>query len=156
MDIKDKELHRITSTAIIHKDGKYLIIKRAPHKKVFPNRWIVPGGGLTTDDYTTTKPTTKDGQWYNAIEISLRREVKEEVSLEIGKLEYLVDIAFITPANQPVICLSYFAPYLSGEVKLDEDAVDYKWLGLEELKNFDLVAGIDHEIEMVDTILKKR
>ena len=65
MDIQDKELHRIASTAIICKDGKYLILKRSPQKKVFPNRWTVPGGGLEVDDYINL-PKTDIGQWYFA------------------------------------------------------------------------------------------
>ena len=39
MEIKDRELHRIALTAIIHKDGKYLILKRSPDKKAFPGKW---------------------------------------------------------------------------------------------------------------------
>ena len=55
MEIKDRELHRIVSTAIIYKDGKYLILKRAGHKKAFPGKWTVPGGGLMVDDYINTE-----------------------------------------------------------------------------------------------------
>ena len=80
METKHKELHRITSTAIIYKqaDGvfKYLIIKRSSDKKSFPNKWTVPGGGLETNDYINT-PADEGGQWYGAIEVSLRREIKE-------------------------------------------------------------------------------
>lgn len=39
-----KELHRIVTTTIIYNEGKYLITKRAPAKKVHPNKWTVPGG----------------------------------------------------------------------------------------------------------------
>jgi isopentenyldiphosphate isomerase len=40
MDIKDKEMHRVATTAIIYnKDGKFLITKRAMHKKHFPGKW---------------------------------------------------------------------------------------------------------------------
>ncbi len=39
MEIQNKELHRVVSTAIIHKDGKYLILRRSSKKKAFPGRW---------------------------------------------------------------------------------------------------------------------
>jgi 8-oxo-dGTP pyrophosphatase MutT (NUDIX family) len=149
-----KELHRVTSTAIIYKDGRFLIIKRSSKKKVFPGKWTVPGGGLSTDDYVTKKPTTSAGQWYGAITDSLRREVIEEVNLEIEKPEYLLDLAFLTPDGTPVICLSYYAAYKSGRVMLDEDATEYAWVTPEEAKNYDLIPGIAEEIEMVDKILK--
>ncbi len=51
MEIKNRELHRITSTAIIHKNGKFLITQRSLDKKAFPGKWVVPGGGLEVDDY---------------------------------------------------------------------------------------------------------
>ncbi|MBU1102581.1 NUDIX domain-containing protein [Patescibacteria group bacterium] len=152
--MENRELHRIVSTAIIIKDGKYLIIKRSPTKKVFPGKWTVPGGGLETDDYINMSKTTKD-HWYFAIEKSLRREIKEEVGLEVKKLNYLLDLAFIRPDGIPVITLSYWGYYKSGKVKLDEDSVDFKWVILKEAKNYDLIAGIWEEIEMVDKILRK-
>ncbi len=66
MEIKDRELHRIVSTAIIYKDNKYLLVRRSLDRKVFPGRWTVPGGGLEADDYINTPKTTKD-LWYCAI-----------------------------------------------------------------------------------------
>ena len=153
MEIKNKELHRITSTAIIYKDGKYLLLQRSLEKKAFPGKWTVPGGGLETDDYINLPKTTKD-HWYFAIEKSLRREIKEESNLEVGKVKYLLDIAFIRPDGIPVIILSFYCPYQSGKVKLDEDNIDSAWVTYQEAKKYDLVEGLLEEIEMVDKILK--
>jgi len=154
MEIKDKELHRITSTAIIYKDGKYLLLQRSKNKKAFPGKWTVPGGGLEVDDYINTPKTTRD-HWYFAIENSLRREIKEECNLEVGKLKYLLDITFIRPDGIPAVILSFYAPYKSGEVKLDlSENINYVWATYEEAKNYDLVEGLLEEIEMVDKILK--
>ncbi len=154
MEIKDKELHRIASTAIIHKDGKYLITQRSLDKKAFPGKWTVPGGGLVTDDYVNTPPSTAAGHWYFAITESLRREIKEETDLEVGKIKYLLDITFIRPDSIPVVILSFYCDYKSGEVKLDKDNINYNWVNYEEAKNYDLIEGILEEIEMVDKILK--
>ncbi|MBU2564474.1 NUDIX domain-containing protein [Patescibacteria group bacterium] len=153
MEIKHRELHRITSTAIIYKNGKYLLLKRSLKKKAFPGKWTVPGGGLEVDDYIGLAKTTKD-HWYFGIEKSLRREVKEECNLEIGKVKYLLDIIFIRPDGVPAIILSFYSSYKSGEVKLDEDNTDYKWVTYEEAKKYDMVEGLLEEIEMVDKILK--
>jgi 8-oxo-dGTP pyrophosphatase MutT (NUDIX family) len=153
MEIKNRELHRIALTAIIHKDGKYLITKRSPDKKAFPNKWTVPGGGLEVDDYIDIEPTTKAGQWYYAIETALRREIKEEVNLEVDKPKYLLDLTFIRPDGVPVVVLSYYCNYSAGEVILDEDAVEYAWVSVDELENYDLIDGIADEIREVDEIL---
>jgi len=158
MDIQDRELHRIAITAIIYNDqGQYLVTKRSPNKKVWPNKWTVPGGGLEVDDYINDPVSTKDGkQWYYAIEKALRREVKEEVNLEIEKPQYLLDLAFISPQGVPSIVLSYYASYKSGDVELDDDATEYRWVTLAEAKDLDMIDGIWEEIELVDKIINKK
>jgi len=154
MKIKHKELHRITSTAIIYKGRKYLLLQRSKNKKAFPGKWTVPGGGLEVDDYINTPKTTTD-HWYLAIENSLRREIKEECNLEVGKLKYLLDIVFIKPDGTPAVILSFYASYKSGQVKLNlKENINYAWATYEEAKNYDLVEGLLEEIEMVDKILK--
>jgi len=153
MEIQNIELHRICSTAIIHKGGKYLIVKRSPNKKVFPGKWTVPGGGLEVTDYINTQKTTADA-WYYAIENSLKREIQEEVGLEVNKLKYLLDLVFIRPDNIPVATLSFYCDWKSGEVRLNEENIDYKYVTLGEAKNYDLISGILGEIEMVDKILR--
>ncbi len=155
MEILNKELHRIAITCIIYNDeGKYLVTKRSPHKKVHPNKWTVPGGGLSTDDYIDTPETHGNAGWYGVVEKALRREVQEEVNVEIGKVNYLLDLTFLRPDGIPVLVLSYYSPYVSGEVRLDNDAVEYRWVTLKEAKELDLISGIYEELEMVDTLLK--
>ena len=160
MEIKDKELHRIALTAIIYNDeGKYLITQRALNKKAFPGKWTVPGGGLNIDDYINTKPTTASGHWYNALENTLRREVREEVNLEVEKPQYMLDLTFIRPDGIPILVLSYYMKYKSGVVDIGHDdnhSIDYKWVTLSEAKSYDMIDGIWEEIEMVDKILNSK
>lgn len=153
MEIQNIELHRITSTAIICKDGRYLIVKRSPNKKVFPNKWTVPGGGLEVSDYIDTPKTTSDA-WYYAIENSLKREIKEEVNLDVDKPQFLLDLVFIRPDNIPVATLSYYCNWKSGEVRLNDENIDYRWVTATEAKDYNLIEGILEEIEMTDKIIK--
>ena len=159
VEIRDREMHRISVTAIIYKkiagDFKYLITRRALTKKAFPGQWVVPGGGLEVDDYVNT-PKNSGGLWYNAVTNSLKREVKEEVNLEVGKLDFLCDITFIRSDGIPVIILSYYGPYESGEVKLDEDNIEYAWVTVGEAKEYNLIDGVLGEIEDVEEILNKK
>ncbi|MBL7142170.1 MAG: NUDIX domain-containing protein [Candidatus Pacebacteria bacterium] len=154
MENQKLELHRVTATAIIQKDGRYLILQRSPNKKAFPSRWSVPGGGLELSDYINTPKTNLDA-WYFPLTNSLKREIKEETDLEVGELKYLLDLTFLRSDNVPVITLSYYCDWQSGEVKMNEENVDYKWVSLEEAKNYDLIGGIWEELEMVDKIIKK-
>ena len=63
--------HYVTVTGIIVKDGKFLIAKRSPTEKTFPNVWTVPGGKLERNDYEKRPKDTKDA-WYNIFEALLR------------------------------------------------------------------------------------
>ncbi len=155
--IKDNELHRIVMTCIIYNDeGRYLVTKRGPNKKVYPNKWTVPGGGLEPSDYVDTPKTTSD-HWYHVVEKTIRREVMEEVNIDIEKPEYLLDLVFIRPDNVPTLILSYYAKYKSGDVVLDkDDMTEYKWVTAEEAKEIDLIEGILGEIEMTEKILKSK
>ena len=74
-EIKDKELHRIVTTTLVYKpDFRYLITKRAMHKKVKPGKWTIPGGGLNVDDYINSPSTTEgDVSWYGVLEKTIKR-----------------------------------------------------------------------------------
>jgi len=143
-------LHEVVITAIIVKDNKYLITRRSPSKKRFPGRWTVPGGKLETNDYVNLPKDTKD-YWYNVLEQVLKREVKEEVGLDIGNIEYITSLATVHTDGQPSLVISCLADYVAGEVKLQTDETDkYEWVSLDEAKGYDLIDGIYDELVMAD------
>ncbi len=149
----DKELHRVASTCIIYKGNQYLLLQRSFEKKAFPGKWTVPGGGLSVDDYINLPKTTSE-HWYFAVENSLRREIKEEACIEVGKITYLCDMTFIRSDDISVVILSFYAPYKSGAVVLDKDSINHAWVTYEEAKNYNLIEGLLNEIKMVDELLK--
>jgi len=153
MENQKIDLHRVVITAIIVKDGKFLIARRGLHKRVQPGMWSVPGGGMELDDYINN-PKTLGDCWYFAIEKTLKREVMEEVGVEIDHVKYLLDLAFFRPDGVPVVTLSFWCHWKSGEVCLNDESIDCKWVTLEEAKNYDLIPGIWGELEMVDKILQ--
>lgn len=153
----DPRLHFVVATAIIEKDGKYLIAKRASREKAFPNKWTVPGGKLVLHEYQhlpKTSPTHP--QWYNVVDWVIKKEVKEEVGLEIHKPNYLCDLVFVRPDGFPVVTLSYWAKHAGGEVVLCKDLTDYVWVTIDEAKKYDLIDGIWDEIKAVDDLIKNK
>lgn len=148
--MENNYLHEVAITAIVVKDGKYLITKRSASKKRWPNYWTVPGGRLEVSDYTSW-PKDTHGYWYNVLEKTLRREVKEEVGLEIQNITYVTSLATVHDDKAPSLVISCMADYASGEVVLQQEECDeYAWVTLEEAKNYQLIDGIYDELVMAE------
>lgn len=145
--------HYVVATAIIIKDGKYLIVKRSEKEKVFPGLWTVPGGKLELNDYSK-KPKDTEDCWYNIFENLIKREVMEETRLTVKNINYLTSLTFIRPDNIPTVVVSFFAYHDSGKVNLSKDLTEYAWVDLKESKNFELIGGIYEELDMLDNLLK--
>ena len=107
-------------------EGKYLLLKRSKEK--YPevkNPWDIIGGRID--------PGT-------SLFENLKREVKEETSLDLEKEPRLVAAQDILKvANRHVIRLTYTGN-IEGEPTIDEDHSEYKWFDADELRNLD---GLD-------------
>lgn len=146
-------LHEVAVTAIIVKDERYLIAQRSVAKKRFPGMWTVPGGKLEAKDYLQL-PKDTEHYWYNVLERTLRREVKEEVGIDIDHIEYVTSLATVHQDGSPSLVISCMADYAAGEIVLQKGELDqYAWVTVEESKKHQLIDGIYDELVMVD---KKR
>ena len=146
----DKLLHEIAITAIIVKHGKYLITRRSRNKKRFPGKWTVPGGRLELADYINL-PKDTEFYWYNVLEKVLRREVKEEVGIEIKNFKCVTSLATVHADGRPSLVISCMADYVSGKIKLQENETDdFAWVTLTEAKAYDLIDGIYDELVMAE------
>ena len=150
MENKNQYLHEVAITAIVVKEGKYLITRRSPNKKRFPGMWTVPGGKMETNDYLQL-PKDTEHYWYNVLERTLRREVKEEVGIDIDHIEYVTSLATVHADGSPSLVISCMADYTGGAITLKPDESDqYMWVSLEEAKNYQLIDGIYDELVMVE------
>lgn len=142
--------HEIAITALVRKDNKYLVLRRLKTLKRWPGMWTVPGGRLETTDYVDL-PKDTDTSWYNVLERTLKREVKEEAGIEITNVEYLTSIASIVEGKIPMLILSCVADYASGDITLEPDEADeFRWVSLEEAKQIALIDGIYDEFVMAE------
>ena len=147
-------IHYVVVTGIlINTEGKFLIVKRADWEKAFPGRWTVPGGKLEVLDYVLRNKDTPH-HWYNVFEDLLKREVMEEVGLEIKNIDYVTSMVYIRPDNIPCLIVSLFAEPKIENVRLCNALTEYAWVSLGEAKNFDLIEGIYDELVILNKKLK--
>ena len=152
--MEDEKLHYIVVTGIVIKDGKYLITRRSKEEAAFPGLWTVPGGKLRKSDYTTSPKDTAD-HWYNILEKLLEREIEEEVGLKVKNIRYLLSLAYIRSDNIPTVIISLYCDYDAGKIEISDELIDYAWVTVDELDQYEFVPGLREEIELVDKVLKE-
>ncbi len=157
---QNKLFYFVANVVIYRNDGRCLILKRSMREKVHPGRYCVPGGKLEWEAMDPKSPTRVNGDvldYENAVEKLLEREVREETGIEIEpEIHYLNSVAFIRPDGIPVVLVKFAAKHKSGEVKPEEGDFDgYAWVNSEEVKDYELIDGIDEEIKRTIEIFKK-
>ena len=120
--MKNKRCTIIGIIGVIRYKNKYLITRRYDPGTPFHNRWQFPGGGL---------------EFGEAPEETLKREIKEEVGLDIDKYK-LISIILSKQRNKKSwhgIFISYLCkPKLPLQsIVLNDEATKYKWVTPKEI-----------------------
>lgn len=103
--------------ALIEKDEKYLIVKRSPMKDFSANSWEIITGRLEIDEQP---------------EQGVLREVKEETNFDVEITLPLNTGFFYRGENFPMVFIIYWCKYVRGELLLNWEHSEYKWLTLVE------------------------
>ena len=106
-------------------------------------------------DYVLREKYTKE-HWYHVFEDLLKREVEEEVGLEIKNINYVTSLVYIRDDKIPTIIVSLSAEPKEelANIKLCNALTEFAWVSLEESKEYDLIEGIYEELEILDKKLK--
>jgi 8-oxo-dGTP diphosphatase len=101
-------------------EGKFLLIRVSPEK--YPEigaKWNIPGGRINPG---------------SALIENLKREVKEETSLDLAEEPKLIAAQDILRVEgRHVVRLTYTAN-ITGEPQLNEEHTEFRWFTLEEMK----------------------
>lgn len=106
--------------AIIKKGNKYLMTKRYdPKEKQWHDKWQFPGGEL---------------EYGEEIIDCLKREIKEELNLEINILKLIPYVHTTRFYNSQVILVFYLCSVKDGKkIILDKEASTYGWFTVKQI-----------------------
>ncbi len=124
---KDKVLRpAVGVAAVVWKDNRFLLIKRG--KEPRKGEWSLPGGHQ---------------EWGETVRQAVQREIHEETGLKVQGL-CLVDVVdAIMPGTEGQIehhftLIDFRCDWLSGDARAGDDAVDVRWLSLEDLEGMEI------------------
>lgn len=116
--------------ALIRKNGKILLLHRAPNKAYMPGRWDIPGGSMESGERAET---------------ALVREIREETGLnaKVGDILYAYTNMDELPQRQTVQIIyeaTIDEEVKESDVKLISDEHDeYKWAAAEDVDSLDTI-----------------
>jgi 8-oxo-dGTP diphosphatase len=120
--LKKIPLHVVFVEAWVRKDGKYLLAKRSSKDDQAAGKWAVPGGKVGME----LEP--------EIIKNSLKREVMEEVGIEIKNIKFLTSRSFIRSSGHHVVALSFTADHKSGVTKPLEGQDEIRWVTVKQME----------------------
>jgi ADP-ribose pyrophosphatase YjhB (NUDIX family) len=121
---------------IFNEKGQLLIVKKSTNEQIDAGLWTVPGGKIYPHENIV------DG---------LRREIQEEVGLEVENLQWIGEDVF------PELDIMFHAEHFtckatSSDVKLEKKLIEYKWIaGVPDLTPLPFAENIKKRIITIFT-----
>lgn len=130
---------QIVVIGIIHKNDKYLLTKRIHSNKIYHNKWQFPGGGL---------------EFGENFEQCLKREIFEETQLRLKNIIFIPKVFTTIKKVWQGVFICYLCEPINDvfEIILDEEASEYKWYKLDEIKKLDTLIHTINIVKEADKI----
>lgn len=119
-----RPLFIVNVEAAIYREGKYLLIKRSSEEEHSPGTLSLPGGKV---ELNAVSP--------DALETALRREIYEEVGLELNDLFYIESKAFTMDTGEMCLGICFFCQKFQGKAlaKSLHEVESVAWLTQSEI-----------------------
>ncbi|NMA50338.1 MAG: (deoxy)nucleoside triphosphate pyrophosphohydrolase [Mollicutes bacterium] len=111
----------IVVAALIKKDNKILLGRRASGDALSYDKWEFPGGKKDYDEDEF---------------IAVEREIEEEFNTKVKAIKYIDKVVYKYPKKIVDLRL-YECEYISGEFDLIDHS-EISWVAFEDIKNYDL------------------
>lgn len=132
---KKDDLNKNACAVIVDEDNKILLLKRSSDPKIWqPSKWALVGGGIEKGE---------------TAEEAIKREIKEEIDLDIDKFT-----KSFTIQRNPDSIETVFACRYKGEptdIKLNDEHTNYGWYDVDEMNFLDIVPNLLEYINLVFT-----
>ncbi|WP_096186560.1 NUDIX hydrolase [Evansella halocellulosilytica] len=132
----------------ILKDRKWLLIKRSEKEEHAGGQLSLVGGKV--DD---------EGNSRDILERTLKREIFEEVGIEVANLQYVNSSSFVTDTGIKVVDIVFLCDHKSGEPypKSPDEVDDVVWLTTDEIVHHpDFPEYLKENVELADQLAARR
>ncbi|PLT28122.1 NUDIX hydrolase [Peribacillus deserti] len=132
----------------IYNDGKWLLILRSKKEEHAGGTLSLVGGKVDQEGNST-----------DILERTLKREIYEEVGVEVTDLVYVNSTTFVTDYGAHVVDIVFLCKHLSGEAfaKSMDEVDDVYWLTTDEIiEDTNLPSYVRNSIRLADKVRIKQ
>jgi len=139
--------HCCVGALVLNHEGRLLAQKRAPDRKLFPNRWDIIGGHVEPGETLIT---------------ALERELREETGWELARIVSLFHVFEWETELEGIRCEFDFLVEVEGDLehpRLEEGKhTAFRWLSLDEVELLkeERLAGDDQLYHLAKKVLEWR
>lgn len=129
--------------ALLFNTSKEILLVKSPK---YPD-WIIPGGHI---------------EWGESIESALRREIKEELNLIVGTVQFIAIKEGFFPSQDAkeikrhFIFIDFLCEYIGGAITLNEELNQFKWYSFEDAFQLNMTPEMIDILKIGESLLKQK
>ena len=128
----------IGQVVVINEKEEVLLLLRSPEMPWAANRWALPGGHIYFGENKKHGAARETFEETNLICSNLKRFEKQEV----------------TDGDQKKVLFFYWTHDFKGDIELNFEHTDYKWININDLDSIDVVENVKSKLLDLFTIVR--